>query len=188
LEAFIEFVKNWGYLAVFLGALVEGESIILTASSLAFFGYLDIYKVATIAFFATVFADQSLYHVGRHYGVSFFDKYPRFKPASDRAFKLLHRFDIWFILSFRFIYGIRTISPVVIGASGVAIKRYTVLNLIAALIWTVVSCWGGYSLGEAMMKILENIHLIQKYFIGFIVIVMLLILCFSIWKKKKSKI
>jgi membrane protein DedA with SNARE-associated domain len=188
LEAFIEFVKDWGYLAVFLGALVEGESVILTASSLAFFGYLDIYKIMVVAFISTVFADQSLYHVGRHYGVSFFDKYPRFKPASDRAFKLLHRFDIWFILSFRFIYGIRTISPVVIGASGVEIKRYTILNLIAAFIWTVISCWGGYTLGEAMMKILENIHIIQKYIIGFFLFLILLILGFSVWKKKKNKI
>lgn len=184
MEAFIEFVKNWGYIAVFLGAMVEGESVILTASSMAYFGYLNIYKIMVVAFISTLLADQLLYYIGRHYGSAFFDKFPSFKPAATRAFSLLNNYDKWFVLSFRFIYGIRIISPIVIGASGIKPKRYTPLNIIAAMVWTIISCWGGYSLGEIMMNILNNIHIVQKYLICIVIVIGLIIA--GIWYCKKK--
>ena len=44
MEHLIQWVKDWGYLAVFLGSMVEGESIILAASSMAYLGHLSLYK------------------------------------------------------------------------------------------------------------------------------------------------
>ncbi|MDP2194234.1 MAG: DedA family protein [Alphaproteobacteria bacterium] len=159
MEILINFIKEWGYVAVFLGALVEGESIILTASALAYAGFLDIYTVAVVAFVATVFSEQSLYFVGRYYGPSLFDRFPRFKPAADKAFLILKRIDVWFILTCRFIYGIRTISPLVIGASGITLQKFIPLNLLAALIWASLSCAAGYYLGEL---IIENVDYLKK--------------------------
>ncbi|HLD95461.1 MAG TPA: DedA family protein [Alphaproteobacteria bacterium] len=175
MEAFIEFIQNWGYLAVFIGSLVEGESVILTASALAKLGYLNIYKIMIIAFLGTLFADQALYFVGRYYGPSIFERFPKYKPASQKAFKLLHRLDAWFILSFRFIWGIRTISPIVIGASGLSPKRFIPLNFIAALIWTIISCTGGYMLGYTIDNLAESLHTIKQaavyLFLAFVIVV-----------------
>ncbi len=159
MDFIVEFIKDWGYIAVFLGALVEGESIVLTASALAYAGFLDIYMVAAVAFFSTVFAEQSCYLIGRHYGPGLFDKFPRFKPAADKAFSILKRIDVWFILTCRFIYGIRTVSPLVIGASGIPLKKFIPLNILAAGIWASISCAGGYYLGEVIM---ENADIIKQ--------------------------
>lgn len=175
MESFIQFIQEWGYLAVFLGSLVEGESVILTASALANLGYLNIYKIMIIAFLGTLFADQALYFVGRYYGPSIFDRFPRYKPASEKAFKLLHRLDSWFILSFRFIWGIRTISPVVIGASGLSPKRFIPLNFIAAVVWTVISCTGGYMLGHTIDNLADTLHTVKQIavylLVAFVIIV-----------------
>ncbi|MBX9977531.1 MAG: hypothetical protein K2X98_04730, partial [Alphaproteobacteria bacterium] len=111
LDYFVEFIKEWGYVAVLLGSMVEGESVILTASFLAHEGYFSITKIMGIAFLGTLFADQALYQVGYHYGPRFFDRFPSAKNRTQRAFDLLHKWDSWFILSCRFIYGIRIISP-----------------------------------------------------------------------------
>jgi membrane protein DedA with SNARE-associated domain len=185
-EQFIEFVREWGYVAVFLGALVEGESVILTASSMAYFGYLNIYKIMIIAFFTTTIVDQLLFFVGRYYGESIFKRFPKLQGAKERAFRLLHKFDIWFILSFRFIYGIRTVSPIVVGAAKVTPARFIPLNIIAAFIWTVISCVGGYMLGEAMMAFLHNFVVIQRYIIGFLGIALLAFGGYHYWQKKKQ--
>lgn len=159
----VDWIKDWGYWAVFLGATVEGESVILTASALAALGYLSITKVMLVAFCTTVVVDQALFFVGRIYGADLFERFPRFKKPSEKAFKLLHRFDIWFILSFRFIYGIRTISPVVIGAAHVSPARFIPLNIVSAAIWASVSCLGGYWLGDVMANAMHSFAEVQKY-------------------------
>lgn len=162
-EPLHEFIETWGYLAVFLGSLVEGESVIFAAGFLAHEGYLSLTKIILVSFTGTLIADQVLYQIGRHYGSHFLDRFPSFKPKADKAFYMLKRYDTLFILTFRFIYGIRTISPLIIGASGVGVKRYSFLNFVAALIWSVGSCVAAYYLADLIM---DHIHLLSKFVLG----------------------
>jgi membrane protein DedA with SNARE-associated domain len=185
-ESFIEFIKNWGYLAVFLGSTVEGESVILTASSMAALGHLNIYKIMIIAFVTTTVVDQLLFFLGIRYGAKIFARHPSFRQRVDRAFMLLHKYDTTFILTFRFIYGIRTISPIVIGASGVSPARFIPLNILAAFIWTCLSCGGGYLLGGTMLAVMTNIAEVQKYLIILIVSIALLGFGYNIWKRTRK--
>jgi len=187
MESLIEFVKNWGYIAVFLGSLVEGESIVLTASSLAALGYLSIYKVMAVAFCGTLIADQCLYLVGMYQGHKIFDKFPRLRPQIDKAFSLLNKNDVIFIISCRFIYGIRVASAIVIGAAKVPPKRFITLNIISALIWTVVSCGGGYLLGEVFHTIWHNFETVQMYLILGLLVLALLVVTFIWYRNNKRK-
>ena len=152
---FLEFLNispTIGYIIVFFGAIIEGELIILTASALAATGYLSISNVGLIAFFGTLFMDQILYFFGhRMYqkpGKRLSERYPKLYQKSKKAVILLRKYDIWFILSFRFIYGIRAISPIVIALCGIMPKRFIPLNFVAAVIWTIISCGAGYWLGD----------------------------------------
>lgn len=162
-----EFVKEWGYLAVFLGSLIEGESIIFIAGFFAHEGYLSLPKIILVSFTGTLFADQALYFVGRRYGTSFINRFPSFKPRAEKAFQLLKKYDNIFILSFRFIYGIRIISPVVIGTSGIGVMRFMILNLIAAIIWSVGSCVAAYYFAHLIM---EEMHLVPKIILGLVIL------------------
>ena len=164
---FARIIETWGYVAVFLGSLVEGESVIFVAGFLAHEGYLSLHMIILVSFVGTFFADQALYFVGRRYGNSIIDKYPSIKPKADKAFLLLRRYDTLFILSFRFIYGIRIISPVIIGSSGVGIKRFLILNFIAAIIWSVGSCVAAYYFAHLIM---DQLHLLPKIILGLAVI------------------
>ena len=181
MDYLIDFIKNWGYIAVFLGSLVEGESVILVACFMAHLGYLSLTKIMIIAFCGTLFADQALYYVGRYYGPALIQRFHRLHAPANRAFKLLHSWDVWFILSFRFIWGIRTISPIVIGSSGIAPRRYTPFNLIAAIVWTLISCIGGYMLSGVIEDI--GLHVIKRYFGYFTISAVILILGFILLKR-----
>ncbi len=185
MDTFIEFIKEWGYWAVFLGAIVEGESVILTASALAALDYMNIYKVATIAFFTTLIVDQLTYFVGRYYGPAFFKKFPKMRQKADKAFQLLRRYDTWFILTFRFVYGVRTISPIVIGSAGIPPSRYIPLNFIAAVIWTVVSCYAGYSMGNTIEHLMENVELVKTYVMWGTIILAALVIAYFVFRKRK---
>lgn len=186
MESFLSFVQEWGYIAVFLGAIVEGETVILTASALAALDYLNIYKIMIITFCTTVVVDQILFQVGRRYGPAFFERYPKLKPRVNKAFHLLHRFDKWFILSFRFIYGIRVISPIVIGAARIEQKRFIPLNIISGLIWTVISCYSGYMMGDFLESVLKNLETAKNYFMIAVGIAAIIAVAYYFWKRRKA--
>ena len=117
-----------------------------------------------IAFFSTLFADQILFFIGHRRGADILARHPQWQQRTKKIFKLLHQYNILFILGFRFVYGIRTLSPLVIGTAGISIKRFIILNFIAAVIWTVISCVGGYMLGYFFADRIEQIvHQIGHY-------------------------
>lgn len=188
MDILIDFFSEWGYWVVLFGSMIEGESIILTACFLAYLGYLSIYKIAIISFFGTLFADQALYYLGHFYGMRGINKlvkrYPKLEEPSKRAFTLLHDWGNWFILSFRFIYGIRIISPVVIGSGGISPRRFIPFNILAALVWTAISCTGGYLLGGVIDAI--GFDAVKKYIGGFSILflVMFASLAYYLWRKK----
>jgi membrane protein DedA with SNARE-associated domain len=186
MDSLIEFIKDWGYIAVFLGSLVEGESVILVACFMAHLGYLSLIKIMIIAFCGTLFADQALYYLGRYYGQALIQKFHRLHAPANRAFKLLHSWDIWFILSFRFIWGIRTISPIVIGSSGISPQRYTPLNLAAAIAWTLISCIGGYMVSGIIEDI--GLQVMKRYFGYFtisIIVIIVAVILFKRWMNRR---
>lgn len=177
------------YIILFLFSMIEGESVVLTAGVLAFKGFLSFPKILIISFTATLIADQTLFYVGRAYGHRLLKKYPKLEAKSHRVFELLHRYNTGFILSFRFVYGIRTASPLVIGAAGISPKRYAILNFIAAVIWSVLSCSAGYLIGyffaDAIDAAIGKAIRYQGFFVGGVI----LLLCgFGLYKYfKKSK-
>lgn len=183
-----------GYIVVLFGSFVEGETVVLTAGFLAYKGYLSLPVIMVIAFAGSLLADQLLFYIGRFYGPNLIERKPKIKEKSERVFRLLHKYNIGFILSFRFIYGIRVASPLIIGASGISIKRFTILNFIAAVIWSVISCTAGYLLGyffaDDVEYILEKIVKYQKTaaIIAAIVIAAAAVIfyCVRRWKNKKN--
>ena len=186
MEHLIEWIQTWGYVAVLFGAMIEGESVILTACVMAYLGYLSFTKVVIIAFLGTLITDQIMYYVGRYYGDRIIEYFPKMRAPADKAFTLLHKWDLWFILSFRFIYGVRTISPVIIGSSGIPPTRFIPLNFIAAVVWTAISCTGGYLLGSIVESI--DFKLIEKYLFLFSMLLLtgLGAIGYFAWKKLSS--
>jgi membrane protein DedA with SNARE-associated domain len=146
------FVKEWGYVAVFLGSIVEGEVVLLTASASATLGYLSISKIFIIAFLTTVVVDQILFFVGYRIGTDWLvRKVPKVGAAKDRVFKLLHQMDIFFIFAFRFIYGIRTISPLIIGSAKIKPAKFVVFNILSGFCWAFICCFIGYTVADMII-------------------------------------
>ncbi|UFX98169.1 DedA family protein [Candidatus Gromoviella agglomerans] len=164
----IEFFKNYGYFAVFIGSMIEGETIIIAASVLSSAGHMSIYKVIFLAFLGSVISDQSCFLIGHKYGNRFLKKFPKFKKHYDKVISLLTNFETLFIFGFRFIYGVRNISPFIIGSAGVSKKKFFVLNILAAAIWAIASCLIGYYLGEFILNLGSFQQFISLGVIGFV--------------------
>ncbi|OAN60968.1 hypothetical protein A6A05_07055 [Magnetospirillum moscoviense] len=148
-------LTQYGYLlypTILVWTFIEGETVVLIAGIIASEGryHINVELIALSALTGSFCGDQLYYYIGRRYGTPLLARWPTLGKKVDWAFHLVKTHPVLFILSFRFIYGIRNIAPFVIGISGVPRLRYFILNLIAAAIWAHSFAWGGYWLGQAL--------------------------------------
>ena len=54
---------------------------------------------------------------------------------------------MWFVLLFRFAYGLRAVAPVAIGASRLSSRLFIPLNVVAASCWGILFTALGYWIG-----------------------------------------
>ncbi len=110
-------IAQYGLAAIFVGAGLEGETSVVTGGLLAHEGLLSLGGTALAAVVGSFAADQLFFFAGRRYRDTARVRRIRAKPAFAKALDTLDRHPTVFILSFRFLYGLRTISPIAIGTS-----------------------------------------------------------------------
>jgi membrane protein DedA with SNARE-associated domain len=162
-----QLIHSYGYLALLIGALMEGETILVLAGFAAHLGYLGLPQVIVIAALATIFCDQFVYFMGNIYGQGFLERRPAFKARTARFRALLKRYQNLVVFGFRFLYGMRIVAPFVIGMSGIAVQRFVILNIISAFFWAAVFSVGGYFFGATLQLIIGDI---RKYGIELMII------------------
>jgi membrane protein DedA with SNARE-associated domain len=138
---------DWIYAIAFTWAFFEGETFVLFGGLAAAQGALDpiiLFLAVTIGSFC---GDQCWFQLGRQFGPRLLRRFSRWRSRVVAPLAWLERYDAWFILTFRFIYGIRNISSFAIGLSAVKWRRFTVLNLMGSALWAASFVAGGYFFG-----------------------------------------
>ena len=177
-----QFLNDFGYFALFLGTFFEGETILVLAGFLAFRGYMDINVVVVVAFFGSYAGDQLWYFMGRKHGRKLLARRPRWQLLGDRALEHIRRHpDIW-VLSFRFVYGLRTVMPVAIGLSGYPPGRYLFLNGIGAAIWAAALGAAAYHFGAVLEGMLGSVKKYELWVLG-----ALLVLGLGLWLRRRIR-
>lgn len=152
-------ITKYGVFGVLLGAGVEGEGVVFLGGVLAHRGLLAVWQVALAAALGSFIADQLFFALGRRAsGLAFVTRLTR-TAAMHRARGLLERYPTGFILAFRFLYGLRIISPVLIGTTTIPAMRFLVLNALAACLWGVVITGIGYLFGNAVEALFGHLRL-----------------------------
>jgi membrane protein DedA with SNARE-associated domain len=146
-----------GYLALFVGTLLEGETIVFLAGLAAHHGYLWFPLVVVVAVTGGFISDQILFFVGRRYGNRVFVRFPGLAARVPRAQALLQRWDVLAIVLVRFLYGLRIAAPIVIGACGISPWRLALYDFIGAVLWAFVVAGLGYFAGQAVQQALARL-------------------------------
>lgn len=169
-----QLIAHYGPIAIFAGTFLEGETIVVVAGFLSHQDVINPAMVAASAFFGSFLGDQLWFFLGRRHAahplVTRFTGTPRF----EKVITAIEDHPKKFILTFRFIYGIRTISPVAIGLTDIPARAFLILNAIAAAVWAVAFTALGYLSGHAVEAILGDIKALEhKVFvaIGILVVV-----------------
>ena len=154
----MHWLSEYGYAAVFVGCLLEGETILLLAGFAAHEGHLSFPLTVFIAFLAGTLGDQIFFWIGRHAGKPLLDRIPNSSDRVHRINALFVRFDAPLIMGIRFMYGLRILGPIVIGTSDVALWRFAVFNVIGAAVWAPLVAGVGYFFGNALEGLLPRLN------------------------------
>ena len=150
-------ILKYGVVAVFLGAGLEGEAAVVASGVLAHRGLLPLVPTCIAAALGSCVADQLLFFAGRYWREHRFVQAMMRKSAYAKAIRFLERYPVSFILAFRFIYGLRTVSPVAIGTSQIETRLYVPLNIVAAAVWGPLFTLIGFRLGKAAEPLLARL-------------------------------
>ncbi len=150
------FVDTYGYLAVFVGAFLEGETIIALAGLAAYRDYLDFRWVVLVALFAGFLGDQFYFFLGRYRGQQILARFPDFEERAYRFDTLLARWHAPLIIAIRFMYGFRIVGPIMLGMGRVPAWKFVVYNFIGASIWAPLIAGIGYEFGDVVERVLGN--------------------------------
>ena len=137
-------------MVVLVGTFFEGETVVVAAGALAREHGLDVGLLAACAFAGSFLGDQTWFYVGRAGGPSLLARRPSWAAGAARVEAWTARWGTAFVLGFRFLYGIRTVAPLVLGATRYPAGRFFVLNAVGALLWSLLVTALGYSLGFAV--------------------------------------
>ncbi|HOD14351.1 MAG TPA: DedA family protein [Spirochaetota bacterium] len=184
---FEQLIMDYGYLAVIIGTFLEGETILIVAGFAAYEGYLELPLVITAAFFGSLFGDQLYFFIGRYKGQALLARFKSWEPRITRFRKLMDRHNTWFILIFRFLYGLRTPAPFAIGLSNVSIRKFIFLNIISAAIWAVTLGVLGYFFGQVLEAILDDIKKYELLVMGGLILCATVIFWIKRYRLKKAR-
>ena len=153
LEAWPYLGVAWPYLATFGWTFIEGETFVVVAGFAASQGVFSAPLLLVAAWLGSFSGDQCYFWIGRRFGLRLLSRRPTWRSRVDSALGWLKRYDIGFILCFRFIYGVRNIASFTLGISGIAWQRFLILNFIAAFLWAATFVGAGFYCGRAVMKV-----------------------------------
>lgn len=192
------FVVDYGYLAVFLGILLEdfglptpGETMLIAGSVLASHGSLNIAWLLPIAWLGAVIGDSIGFLIGATGGHRLLVRHGgRIGITLERLQKVEEFFarygDIVVVFA-RFFVILRQLNGIVAGSLEMPWPRFFLYNAIGAALW--VGFWGGltYWLGR---RFFEYIHMIGWVWATLIALAAIAIIVAAVkfWRRRKPAV
>jgi membrane protein DedA with SNARE-associated domain len=154
-----KFIDDFGYVALLVGTFFEGETAILTASSLIYRGLFEFPWTVLAAFSGSFISDWVYFLIGHYNGRVFIANRPKLLAKVKPITNFFHKHKFQILFSYRFLYGFRVVIPLVIGMSGLRPISYLFYSVVTGLIWATTISTAGYWAGRLLVievKTFEN--------------------------------
>lgn len=156
-----QWIASYGYGVVFLGTLLEGETVLLAAGYAAQRGLLDWRVVVGLACIGATLGDQLAFALGRWKGMALVSRFPALAQRVPAVHRLLERYHVSLILVIRFLYGFRIAGPVILGTTRLPMLRFSALNFLGALLWSFTVAGAGYFFGVALESLVADVEEVE---------------------------
>ena len=180
-------ISHYGYAALVIGSMAEGETITRLGGVAAHQGLLKFPLVVISVALGGMIGDQLLYLLGRRFGGKLLKRFSHHQARIRKAQRMIQRRPYLFVIGTRFMYGFRVIGPLLIGASRLPPKVFLPLNVLGALVWALIFTTLGYLGGEAIGPWLHHLDAHLKHWIWLILVVALVVAAHWWFRRREAK-
>lgn len=179
-----EFIQDWGYLALFLYSFGGGFLALAIAGAFSYAGDLNIYVCVVVAGLSNFIGSQFLFHLAKYNKAYVENTLQKHRRKVSLVKILLRKYGLFIIFIQKYIYGVKTLIPLVMGLSQYNAFKFMFLNLLASFLWAIVVAYISFTAGEILLNLADN----MKY-LGFITLaIVFTFLLFNFRKTTKKKI
>lgn len=179
-------LHKFGYLAVFVGTFLEGETILVMAGFFAERGYLEFFLVALSAFGGAYVGHVFWFWLGRKQGVKLLDRFPKMKKHFGKGIRMFERYGAPAIFITQWLYGLRITCAVIIGISRISTLKFLIYEAVTCIVWAFAITAAGFYFGRAVERVLGRAAHIEKWGLLVLVIVGVAVWGYHQWKEKKE--
>ena len=188
-------LSTYGYFILFFYSFGGGFIAITAAGVLSSMGKMDLELSIFIAFVANSLGDAMLFYLARYKRAWFKNNFPEwsvFAKKYRRQIALAHlwtrKYGDWIVFIQKFIYGIKSIIPIVMGTSKYNMVKFNTLSVISAFIWALVFGYSGFYGAGYLIDIVYYVAdhtIVMPIALGVISIIVWFIFTKATAKKKK---
>ncbi len=167
-----DFIRDWGYIALFLYSFGGGFVGLIFAGVLSYAGDLNIYISILVAGISNFLGDQFLFFLARknkNYAKSMMGKYGR-KIAL--AHLMMRKYGSFVVIIQKYIYGIKTLIPLAMGLTKYSAVKFSILNGLATFLWACIIGYLSFTAGEYILSLSDDFKYVG---VGIVLLIFLII-------------
>jgi membrane protein DedA with SNARE-associated domain len=179
-------LHKFGYIAVFIGTFLEGETILVMAGFFAERGYMTLFGVIVVAASGAFVGHVFWFWLGRTKGVQLLDRFPKMKKHFGKGIRIFERYGAPAIFITQWLYGLRVTCAVIIGISRISVVKFLIYEAITCIVWAIVIACAGFYFGQAVERVLGRAAHIEKWGLLILVVGGIAIWAWHKWKERRE--
>jgi membrane protein DedA with SNARE-associated domain/rhodanese-related sulfurtransferase len=192
----IALIAQYGLLLVFFNVLIEQAGVpvpavptLIVAGALAANDKLPVASVVLVAVLASLLSDLAWYWAGRRFGSGVMRTICRISLSPDSCVKQseLH-FQRWrgrVLLIAKFVPGLSTVAPPLVGAMGLRIPTFVLLDGLGSLLWAGLAVALGYAFAEQIDVLLAALASAGTVAFELLLVLLALYIAVKWWQRRR---
>ncbi|MHB1059748.1 MAG: VTT domain-containing protein [Rhodanobacter sp.] len=192
----IALIAQYGLLLVFFNVLVEQAGVpvpavptMIVAGALAAGGKLPVTGIVLVAVLACLLGDLAWYWAGRRFGSGVMRTICRISLSPDSCVKQSElRFQRWrgrVLLIAKFVPGLSTVAPPLVGAMGLRIPTFVLLDGLGSLLWAGLAVALGYAFAAQIDVLLAALASAGTVAFELLLVLLALYIAVKWWQRRR---
>lgn len=192
----IALITEYGLLLVFLNVLVEQAGVpvpavptMVVAGALAATDQLPVTGVVLAAVLACLLGDLAWYAAGRRFGSGVMRTICRISLSPDSCVKQSElRFQRWrgrVLLIAKFVPGLSTVAPPLVGAMGLRLPTFLLLDGLGSLLWAGLAVGLGYAFAAQIDVVLATLASAGTFAFELLLVLLALYIAVKWWQRRR---
>ena len=168
-------LDSWGYLAIAFFSFGGSMSIVAAAAVFAYLGHINLTAALIVAIVFNFLGDNFLFYLGKYHRkdvAKYIKKYRRYLALTKLLAK---KYGVAAIFIQKFIYGVKTLIPIVMALGKYDFKKFIFFNFFASIIFVLTIGLSAYHFSSYIIKIFNTIidkpYIAPLFLIGIIYII-----------------